>query len=136
MYEIFKELLEKKGVRPADVAKATGIAPQTFSAWKAGYSTPKQDKLKLIADFFGVTLDYLMGLDDSHLEKEFRDMYIRDLLDDPKIQQLVIFAGGIVPQESREKFIDAFINTYNAAYNAHKKQEITKALHHDETGKK
>ena len=32
----------------------------TLSDWKNGKSTPKQDKLMKIADYFGVSLDYLM----------------------------------------------------------------------------
>lgn len=32
----------------------------TLSDWKRGKTTPKQDKLQLIADYFGVTLDYLV----------------------------------------------------------------------------
>ena len=67
MYEIFADLLAKKGVRVADVAKATGIRTGVFSDWKKGRYTPKQDKLKLIADYFGVSVDYLMGAE-SNLE--------------------------------------------------------------------
>ena len=32
----------------------------TLSDWKNGKTTPKQDKLLKIADYFGVSLDYLM----------------------------------------------------------------------------
>lgn len=32
----------------------------TLSDWKNGKSTPKQDKLMKIADYFGVTVEYLM----------------------------------------------------------------------------
>lgn len=60
MYEIFVELLQKKGVSANQVCKATGIAPATVSDWKNGKSCPKQDKLKKIADYFEVSLDYLM----------------------------------------------------------------------------
>lgn len=59
MYEIFAELLKKKGIKTSDVAAATGISNMTFSDWKKGKSTPKVDKLQKIADFFGVTLEYL-----------------------------------------------------------------------------
>ena len=48
-------------MKDSDVAKATGITKSTFSDWKTGRSKPKQDKLQKIADFFGVTLDYLMN---------------------------------------------------------------------------
>jgi transcriptional regulator with XRE-family HTH domain len=60
MYEIFLKLLEEKGVSAYKVGKATGIAGSTFTDWKTGRSAPKQDKLQKIADYFGVSLDYLM----------------------------------------------------------------------------
>ena len=60
MYSIFEMLCEKNGITPYKVGKETGIATSTLSDWKNGKSTPKQDKLKLIADYFGVSVDYLM----------------------------------------------------------------------------
>lgn len=60
MYEIFAQLLEKYNMTPYKVSKETGIAQTTLSDWKRGRSTPKQDKLQKIADYFGVTVDYLM----------------------------------------------------------------------------
>lgn len=60
MYEIFVKLLDKYGVTTYKVSKATGIAASTFSDWKSGRSTPKQDKLQKIADYFGVSIEYLM----------------------------------------------------------------------------
>lgn len=59
MYEIFQELLSRDGVKPYDVSKATGISTSTLTDWKMGRSTPKQDKLQKIADYFGVSLEYL-----------------------------------------------------------------------------
>lgn len=69
MYEIFVKLLEKYGVTAYKVSKATGIAGSTFSDWKSGRSTPKQDKLQKIADYFGVTVDYLMTGNEDPKEK-------------------------------------------------------------------
>lgn len=60
MYEIFERLLSKKGVKVSDVCKETGISSSTFTDWKKGRYTPKQDKLQKIADYFGVSLEYLM----------------------------------------------------------------------------
>ena len=59
MYEIYCELRDSKGVKDADVAKATGITKSTFSDWKNGRSKPKDEKLLKIANYFEVTLDYL-----------------------------------------------------------------------------
>ncbi len=60
MYEIFEQLLLKFGVTAYQVAKATGISTATLTNWKKGRYTPKQDKLQKIADYFGVTVEYLM----------------------------------------------------------------------------
>jgi repressor LexA len=43
------------------VAKSTGISASTFTDWKNGRSVPKIDKIKLIADYFDVPLEYMMG---------------------------------------------------------------------------
>ena len=60
MYEIFEKLCEENGVTPYRVCKETGITTATISNWKAGRYAPKQDKLQKIADFFGVSIEYLM----------------------------------------------------------------------------
>ena len=66
MYEIYCKLRNEKGVKDSDVVKATGITKSTFSDWKSGRSKPKNDKLQKIADYFGVTIDYLMtGIEDK-----------------------------------------------------------------------
>ena len=59
MYEIYCKLKEERGVKDADVVRETGITKSTFSDWKSGRSKPKNDKLQKIADYFGVTVDYL-----------------------------------------------------------------------------
>ena len=70
MYEIYCKLRDSKGTKDADVAKATGITKSTFSDWKSGRSQPKKEKLQKIAEFFGVTVDYLMtGNEDSKKEE-------------------------------------------------------------------
>ena len=61
MWDIFQALLDKNNLRISDVQRATGIPYSTFTDWKAGRYTPKVDKRKKIADFFGVTLEYLDG---------------------------------------------------------------------------
>lgn len=60
MYSVFLKLLQDRGVRTADVSKATGIGPGVFSDWKSGRYTPKADKMQKIADYFGVSVGYLM----------------------------------------------------------------------------
>ena len=61
MYEKFETLLKENNVTAYRVAKETGIDASTLSQWKrcneGGY-TPKVDKIKKIADYFGVPITY------------------------------------------------------------------------------
>ena len=77
MYEIYCKLRDSKGVKDSDVVRATGITKSTFSDWKSGRSNPKNDKLQKIADYFSVSVDYLMtGEDKSDLSD--KKYYIND----------------------------------------------------------
>lgn len=67
MYEIYQRLLDEKGLKNSDVARATGISNMTLSDWKRGVSKPKEDKMRKIAEFFGVTYGYLMGWEDEEI---------------------------------------------------------------------
>lgn len=60
MYEKFKKLLEERGVTAYQVSKATGISTATLTQWKQGLYKPKVDKIMLIADYFGVPLEYFV----------------------------------------------------------------------------
>lgn len=56
-YEKYAKLRDQKGVTDYQVCKDTGIATATMSDWKNGISKPKTDKLKILSDYFGVTVD-------------------------------------------------------------------------------
>ena len=80
MYEIFEKLLLNKGIKPRFIALETGVAPASLSAWKNGQYHPKDDKMQLLADYLGVSLNYLKGIEkdvicpDCHLRYEPIDM--------------------------------------------------------------
>ncbi len=60
MYKKFAELLGKTNKTAYQVSKDTGIAQSVLSDWKNGRSKPKVDKIKIIADYFGVSIDYFL----------------------------------------------------------------------------
>ena len=71
MYEVFEQLLQKFGVTTADVYKATGIGQSTMSNWKSRRNLISGKNAQLIADYFGVSVDYLM----TGKEKEGGEKY-------------------------------------------------------------
>lgn len=60
MYEKYVELRDEKGVTDYRVSEDTKITKSTFSDWKYGRSNPKIDKLKILADYFGVSIEYFL----------------------------------------------------------------------------
>ncbi|KLU68259.1 MAG: hypothetical protein RHS_5915 [Robinsoniella sp. RHS] len=60
MYKNFLELLDKFNKTTYQVSKETKIAQSTFSDWKNGRSKPKVDKLKILADYFDVPIEYFL----------------------------------------------------------------------------
>lgn len=60
-----KELREKAGLRQIDVANATCIDQKTLSNYETGKTNPDSYSLIRLADFFDVSIDYLVGRIDS-----------------------------------------------------------------------
>ena len=59
-YEKYRDLREKKGITDYQVAKETGISTATLTNWKYGRYKPKIDKIKILADYFGVSIEHFM----------------------------------------------------------------------------
>lgn len=57
MYLKYVELRDKNNLTDYKVAKDTGITASTFTDWKNGRSKPKADKLKVLANYFGVSIE-------------------------------------------------------------------------------
>lgn len=60
-YGRIERLLFENGMKQADLAKATGISTGLISQWKNRSQQPSAKKLQIIADYFGVSTDYLLG---------------------------------------------------------------------------
>ncbi len=61
MYEKYAALRDAKGVTDYRVAADLGFSRTTLCDWGKGKFTPKLDKLKKLADYFGVTLEELIS---------------------------------------------------------------------------
>ena len=59
IFENVKRLCKERGINFMNLEKACGLGNGTIAAWENG--NPRVDRLKLVADFFGVTIDSLMS---------------------------------------------------------------------------
>ncbi len=60
MYEKLQDLLDKTNKTAYQVAQETGVSTATLSNWKNGNYVPKVDKIKILADYFGVSIEYFL----------------------------------------------------------------------------
>lgn len=76
-----KELRKQRGITQRDLAQYLGVSVSTFSGWETGVYEPDHAHLCKIADYFGVTVDELLGrspqlFDDARVERpEVLDLF-------------------------------------------------------------
>ena len=58
---ILEELRQERNFSQRDLAKQTGISQQALSLWEQNKRTPNMDDCIVLADFYGITLDELVG---------------------------------------------------------------------------
>lgn len=131
MYEKFLKLLELHNVKPADVARATGIYTSTFSDWKSGRSKPKMEKLQKIADYFGVPVSYFT--DEEPKEDNFSTRDQRDIkrtldktLEALSSGEALMFDGEPIDEETTELLKSSIENSIRMAKALAKKKYTPK----------
>lgn len=73
IYERIESLRKSKGLSQGKLEKQLGFSNGSISKWKN--STPKVERLQKLADFFGVSVEYLMtGKEDEQKEKDSTDL--------------------------------------------------------------
>lgn len=60
-YDRFVDLCRQKGVPPTRAALEIGLSKSTPTSWKNRGLTPQGETLNKIADYFAVSVDYLLG---------------------------------------------------------------------------
>lgn len=92
-----KELREEKELKQAELANLFNISPSTIGMYEQNRRTPDFALLNSIADYFGVSIDYLLGRTDI---RNYEENTIAAHTDD-RTQQL--------SEEGRKK-LDDFID--------------------------
>ena len=62
--ERLKDLRTEKGLSQVKLAKEIDVGKSIISSWEIGQNEPTLSRLISIAKYFGVTIDYLAGLED------------------------------------------------------------------------
>ena len=64
-FNTFLALCEKKNISPTRVALDIGLSKAAVTRWKQAESTPNGDVLCKLADYFGCSVDYLLGRENT-----------------------------------------------------------------------
>jgi len=91
LFDRIKELCKKRGITLQDLAEKTDMSINSLYKWRT--STPSVDKLKKVADYFDVSIDYLMGRDTSEMQK----------LDPEEDKLVVMFRKNTADMDDEEK---------------------------------
>ena len=60
-----KKLRESAGMTQAELAKQLGLTRSGVNAWEMGITVPSTQYIVELAQFFKISADYLLGLEDS-----------------------------------------------------------------------
>lgn len=116
-WKIFLELCNKVSKSPNAIAKELSIPSGSITAWKKG-SVPQARTVSKIANYFGVSVEYLLGQTDDRSPEEKTPSYEEGsntiFLDSDKIRMIPLFesvsAGfGAYPDEQVIDYIPLYI---------------------------
>lgn len=102
-----KILRKKRNLTQKDVADAIGITFQTYSYYETGRTNLTPETLCKLADFFGVTIDELLGrtpqlFDDARIDRpEIIELF--NQLSAEEQQQVIWYMKGLIYQHNEAK---------------------------------
>ena len=65
-----RELRIAKGMKQDELGRRCGVKQGAVSTWETGSSNPKPEALQIMCELFGVSLGYLMGIEDKTNDDE------------------------------------------------------------------
>lgn len=75
-----RELQRAEKLTQQELADIAEVSKRTIQNWEDGTSNIKPEKAKKLADYFGVSVGYLLGYDDKDFEKQIRIDTLNNLL--------------------------------------------------------
>ncbi|MDG0765199.1 helix-turn-helix transcriptional regulator [Bacillus halotolerans] len=99
-------LRKSKKLTQEEMANKIGVHRGTYANYERGHRQPDYDTLKKIADFFEVTIDYLLDQESEPIIREEKTPYVA--LNDPDLQ-IAFRDAADFSEEARRQAID-FIN--------------------------
>ena len=77
--EILKDLRRKKDITQEELADILGVTSQSVSRWEKGACYPDMELLPAIANYFGVTVDDLLGMNEIRSRERLNAIFTEAL---------------------------------------------------------
>ena len=129
MYEIFEQLLQRNGISAYRVAKEAGVTQTALSNWKNGRNMPSAPTLQKIADYFGVSIDYLMtGKETEEKESKLKPKDERDIKNILANTEQLLKQDGLMfdGQPASQEAIDSILSAMQIGMEMAKKKNKEK----------
>ncbi|MCO4465560.1 putative transcriptional regulator [Streptococcus infantarius subsp. infantarius] len=122
-----KELRQEKKLSQKELAKTIGVHYRTLQNWENGESQIKPDKAEKLADFFGVSVGYLLGYE------------VIDLIDTTDLEEYIFFDGDYSnPDKTKKQYFEEIsekikiykkvLNTLGGRYDKDKVVDVLELL--------
>ena len=72
------ELLKENNLSKRGFAKLIGVSAMSVSDWSTGKVQPTAENIYIISEYFGVSADYLLGLEDETGSKTYNNFGIHN----------------------------------------------------------
>lgn len=122
--DTMKLLRESKKLTKKQVADAIGITERAYITYEYGQRDVSTDTLQKLANFYGVTTDYLLGR-----ETNKQIDYIQQLADEKGLdssQRGILAAFCYMDDAGREKLLDSIEKIYNYKKSRRKQEQTVK----------
>lgn len=109
-YDRLRSLRERRGISQTEAAKRMGMVRTTYSNYEAGNREPDNESLKKLAEFYEVSVDYLLGIEIPGGTRDY-DPFLRAIkekypgvnIDDPEIQKKLMKVVDLVLEDYQQK---------------------------------
>ena len=104
-YDVYQNLCKDIGKSATGVALELNIARGTVSNWKKTGTTPQADILQKVADYFNVSIDYLLEKEEektspAELTEDYElNKYLEELKNRKEMRMLFKLASGATKED-------------------------------------
>ena len=98
--ERLKQLRKEAGLTQKNIADNFNTSPQSYAQWEKGLRSPSKESLEKLANFFNVSIDYILGNSDIKNPNEKSELEsLFNQLDDEQKEKAIHFLNNLIKEK-------------------------------------